>query len=79
MFSTRVPGGEDHVTGSAHCLLAPFWYKKLGIGSGVEITAKQVSTRGGVLSVVYDSGKGKVRLRAGGVVFATGGLDLASR
>jgi PhzF family phenazine biosynthesis protein len=39
---------EDPVTGSAHCVLAPYWSKKLGRG---EMTGFQASTRGGVVRV----------------------------
>jgi predicted PhzF superfamily epimerase YddE/YHI9 len=44
-----VPGGgidEDPVTGSAHCLLTPFWAKRLGKS---DLTAFQASARGGHL------------------------------
>lgn len=37
---------EDPVTGSAHCLLTPYWSKKL---SKTDLTARQVSPRGGTL------------------------------
>jgi PhzF family phenazine biosynthesis protein len=37
---------EDPVTGSAHCLLTPFWEKRLG---RAELHARQVSERGGEL------------------------------
>lgn len=39
---------EDPVTGSAHCILAPFWAKRLG---KTLFAAKQVSKRGGDLTV----------------------------
>ena len=39
---------EDPVTGSAHCCLAPYWGAKLG---KTEMTAHQVSARGGVVRV----------------------------
>ncbi len=39
---------EDPVTGSAHCLLAPFWGERLGKS---EMRARQVSERGGDLRV----------------------------
>lgn len=39
---------EDPVTGSAHCLLAPFWAEKLG---KTKMTARQLSARGGELMV----------------------------
>jgi predicted PhzF superfamily epimerase YddE/YHI9 len=37
---------EDPVTGSAHCLLAPYWAKKLG---KTDMQAFQASKRGGSL------------------------------
>ncbi len=39
---------EDPVTGSAHCCLGPYWAKKLG---KQELTAYQVSPRGGVVQM----------------------------
>lgn len=43
-FSSKYGINEDHVTGSAHCILAPFWAKKL---NKPFLKAKQVSKRGG--------------------------------
>jgi len=40
---------EDPVTGSAHCVLTPFWSERLG---KTEMLAYQASARGGVLKVV---------------------------
>ncbi|KAJ8472980.1 hypothetical protein ONZ45_g16468 [Pleurotus djamor] len=34
--------GEDPVCGSAHCLLAPYWSKKLGMASEVEMRSKSL-------------------------------------
>ena len=39
---------EDPVTGSAHCCLAPFWSRRLGLDS---FLARQISSRGGVLKL----------------------------
>lgn len=39
---------EDPVTGSAHCLLAPFWGRKL---KKTELMGYQASARGGVVRV----------------------------
>lgn len=39
---------EDPVTGSAHCLLAPYWARRLGKPT---LTARQLSARGGFLRV----------------------------
>ena len=45
-FAPRVGVLEDPVTGSAHTRLTPYWSKRLG---KTELTARQVSTRGGSL------------------------------
>ena len=37
---------EDPVTGSAHCVLAPYWGERLG---KTKLRARQLSARGGVL------------------------------
>lgn len=47
-FAPRHGIPEDPVTGSAHCLLAPLWAEKLG---KTKMTARQLSARGGELSV----------------------------
>ena len=47
-FAPQLGIDEDPVTGSAHCLLAPYWAKKLGKET---FTAYQASARGGVLNV----------------------------
>lgn len=49
-----VPGGgvdEDPVTGSAHCLLTPFWAERLGRDT---FSAYQASARGGYLGCRLD-------------------------
>ena len=58
-FYPKLDVPEDPVTGSAHTYLTPIWAEKLG---KQEMTARQISARGGTL---------KVRL-AGGRVFITG-------
>ena len=42
---------EDPVTGSAHTTLTPFWAKRLGKKN---LTAKQLSKRGGFLKITLD-------------------------
>lgn len=42
---------EDPVTGSAHCALTPFWSQQLGKDT---MTARQLSSRGGLLRVRLD-------------------------
>jgi len=43
-FAPRIGIPEDPVTGSAHCVLAPYWAKRLGKDI---LKARQVSRRGG--------------------------------
>lgn len=45
-FVPAVGVNEDPVTGSAHTMLIPYWAKELGKN---ELTAKQVSSCGGIL------------------------------
>jgi PhzF family phenazine biosynthesis protein len=47
-FAPSVGVDEDPVTGSAHCVLGPFWAKQLG---KTEFVAYQASARGGVVKV----------------------------
>lgn len=47
-FAPRVGVPEDPVTGSAHCVLAPFWAGRLGRD---ELTGFQASRRGGIVKV----------------------------
>ena len=62
---------EDPVTGSAHCTLVPFWSERLGKR---EVTARQVSARGGTL---YCRDEGDRVLIAGhAVLYLTGDLHL---
>ena len=46
-FAPRAGLPEDPVTGSAHCTLVPYWAERLGKS---ELTARQLSARGGALS-----------------------------
>lgn len=50
---------EDPVTGSAHCMLGPWWAQRLG---KIEVVGHQVSARGGVVRVRVDAD----RVRLGG-------------
>ena len=58
-FGPRVGVPEDPVTGSAHCILSPFWSERLG---RAELTGYQASARGGVVRVRLDG----ERVRLGG-------------
>jgi PhzF family phenazine biosynthesis protein len=58
-FCPSVGINEDPVTGSAHCVLSPFWSKRLG---REQLTGYQASTRGGIVRVRLDGD----RVRLGG-------------
>jgi PhzF family phenazine biosynthesis protein len=47
-FAPRAGVPEDHVTGSAHCALAPYWSSRL---RRKEMTGYQASARGGIVGV----------------------------
>lgn len=50
-FAPWIGINEDPVTGSSHTILAPYWGKRL---HKQEMTARQISNRGGVLRVRLD-------------------------
>lgn len=49
--------GEDPVTGSSHCSLIPFWSERLG---KTQMTARQLSKRGGTLSCTDSHNRVKI-------------------
>jgi PhzF family phenazine biosynthesis protein len=57
-FAPRLGIDEDPVTGSAHCALTPFWSERLG---KKQLTARQISVRGGELELVLDGDRVKLR------------------
>jgi PhzF family phenazine biosynthesis protein len=70
-FAPSVGINEDPVTGSAHCVLAPYWSQKLG---KKEMKAYQASERGGVLRVKL--GKDRVFIQGQAVTVAQGSLEV---
>jgi PhzF family phenazine biosynthesis protein len=60
-FAPAVGVDEDPVTGSSHCVLAPFWAKRLG---KISMTAYQASARGGVLKLRLDGDRVRIAGRA---------------
>ncbi|MBQ3451615.1 MAG: PhzF family phenazine biosynthesis protein [Selenomonadaceae bacterium] len=46
VFAPKIKIAEDPVTGSTHCLIAPYWSERLG---KKKILARQASARGGIL------------------------------
>lgn len=49
-FGPKIGSSEDSVTGSAHCMLVPFWAERLEKN---QLHAKQLSQRGGELFCEY--------------------------
>lgn len=60
---------EDPVTGSAHCVLAPYWAAQLGKDT---LRARQLSQRGGVLQVELRGDR--VRMGGRAITVLTGAL-----
>lgn len=70
-FAPRKGLGEDPVTGSAHCVLAPLWSKRLG---KPHMVARQLSPRGGLLKV-HDKGD-RIALQGRVVGFSEGVAEI---
>jgi PhzF family phenazine biosynthesis protein len=68
-FAPRVGVNEDPVTGSAHCVLGPYWSARLGER---DLTGFQASARGGVVHVRANGER--VSLGGRGVTVAKGEL-----
>ncbi|WP_031549820.1 PhzF family phenazine biosynthesis protein [Parvularcula oceani] len=66
-FGPTVGITEDPVTGSAHCMLTPYWAERLG---KTELSAFQASARGGKVNCVLDGDR--VRLTGGAVTYLRG-------
>ena len=60
-FFPKMGINEDPVCGSAHCMLTPFWARRLGKN---ELTARQVSKRGGTLYCKVAGDRVKIAGRA---------------
>lgn len=62
---------EDPVTGSAHCTLIPYWARRLG---KTELSARQISRRGGELECALHGDRVKIAGRA--VLYLQGSIDI---
>lgn len=71
-FAPAVGIDEDPVTGSAHCCLANFWGKRLGLS---KMVGHQVSARGGIVRVELRGDR--VLLGGEGVIVAAGELRIS--
>ncbi|HQL00143.1 MAG TPA: PhzF family phenazine biosynthesis protein [Smithellaceae bacterium] len=70
-FAPRVGISEDPVTGSAHCVLAPYWADQLG---RTDLRALQVSARGGEIFCRYKGNRVHIAGRA--VLYLEGEIRL---
>lgn len=71
VFAPKIKIPEDPVTGSTHCLIAPYWSRRLG---KQKLMARQASSRGGVL---YCEVLGeRVKVSGNAALFAVADLKL---
>jgi len=70
-FAPRAGVFEDPVTGSAHCVLTPYWARRLGKN---ELRARQISHRVGELTCTQDGER--VRIAGGAVLYLEGEITL---
>jgi predicted PhzF superfamily epimerase YddE/YHI9 len=70
-FGPGVGIDEDPVTGSAHCVLSPYWSARLGRG---ELTGEQASARGGIVRTRQDGDR--VHLAGQAVTVVSGELHV---
>ncbi len=68
-FAPQVGVDEDPVTGSAHCILAPYWSALLGMDS---LQARQLSSRGGDILCKID--EDRVHLIGNAVDYLSGSI-----
>ena len=71
IFAPKIKIAEDPVTGSTHCLIAPYWSEKLG---KKKIIARQASARGGILHCEV-SGE-RVKISGSAVLFSVADLKI---
>ncbi len=70
-FAPHAGIDEDPVTGSAHCTLTPYWAERLGKS---ELSARQVSARGGALRCVQAGDRVQIGGRA--VLYLEGTIEI---
>ena len=71
VFAPKIKIPEDPVTGSTHCLIAPYWSRRLGKR---EILARQASSRGGILHCEVSGAR--VKISGSAVLFAVSDLKI---
>lgn len=65
-FGPRVGVPEDPVTGSAHCMLAPYWARRLERGGEAVVVGFQASARGGAVRCRLFGSEGNGRVAISG-------------
>ncbi|XP_047335159.1 uncharacterized isomerase BH0283-like [Impatiens glandulifera] len=70
-FCPKLGMNEDPVCGSAHCVLASYWSKKLG---KCDFVAYQASSRGGILNLHFDEINQRVLLRGKAISVMEGSI-----
>lgn len=71
-FAPTLGIGEDPVTGSAHCVLAPYWAAKLRAEDGAVLHALQASPRGGILQVRHHAKTSRVEIEGQAITVIRG-------
>ena len=71
VFAPKLAIAEDPVTGSTHCMIAPYWSTKLG---KKKILARQASARGGILHCEICGDR--VKVSGSAALFATAELNV---
>ena len=75
-FGPKVGVPEDPVTGSAHCLAAPYWSRRLG---KQELLARQISRRGGEIHCRMAAGGDRVFLSGSAVFYLQGEIQIPDK
>ena len=71
-FAPRFGIPEDPVTGSAHCMLTPYWADRLGKST---LSARQISPRGGNIHCTLTE-EGRIRLAGKAVLYMEGRIHV---
>ncbi len=71
-FAPKYGIPEDPVTGSAHCMLTPYWAERLGKR---ELFARQISPRGGAVRCTLTE-EGRIRLGGRAVLYMEGRIHV---
>lgn len=73
VFAPKLNVKEDPVTGSTHCMIAPFWAERLGKN---KLISYQASERGGFLFPEVDFENKRIKISGKAVLFAESNINL---